>query len=72
LGKHRLYAFLTCEANEVVKPIYAKAMPVLLTTEDEADQWLTAPIEEALELQRPLPSDQMTIVAKGEREDDSA
>jgi len=29
-------------------------MPVLLTTEAEADQWLTAPVEEALELRRSL------------------
>ena len=71
-GEHLLYSFLTCEANEVVKPIHAKAMPVLLTTEDEAAQWLTAPVEEALDLQRPLPADHMTIVAKGERKDEAA
>jgi len=71
-GEHRLYLFLTCEANEIVKPIHAKAMPVLLTSEDEADRWLTAPVDEALELQRPLPSDQMMIVAKGERKDEAA
>jgi putative SOS response-associated peptidase YedK len=44
----------------------------LLTTEDEADQWLSAPVEEALKLQRPLPSDHMTIVAKSERKDEAA
>jgi len=32
----------------------------------------TAPVEEALELQRPLPPDQMLIVAKGERKDEAA
>jgi putative SOS response-associated peptidase YedK len=72
LGKYRLYAFLTCEANEIVERIRAKDMPVLLTTEEEADQWLTAEVHEALELQRPLPSDQMKIVAKGERKDEAA
>jgi len=47
-------------------------MPVLLTTEDDVDRWLTAPVEEELELQRPLPSDQMKIVAKGERKEEAA
>jgi putative SOS response-associated peptidase YedK len=47
-------------------------MPVLLTNEDEADRWLSAPLEEALDLQRPLPADQMMIVAKGERKDEAA
>ncbi|MEJ0093917.1 MAG: hypothetical protein WDN46_10880 [Methylocella sp.] len=30
--EHRLFSFLTAEANDVVRPIYAKAMQVLLTT----------------------------------------
>jgi putative SOS response-associated peptidase YedK len=71
-GKHRLYAFLTCESNDLVRPIHAKAMPVLLTTADEAEQWLTAPVDEALALQRPLPADRMTIVGKGDRKDEAA
>ena len=33
-GDHRLFAFLTTESNDVVRPIHAKAMPVLLTTEE--------------------------------------
>ena len=31
-GEHRLFSFLTCEANDVVRPIHSKAMPVILTT----------------------------------------
>lgn len=69
-GEHLLYSFLTCAANEVVKPIHSKAMPVMLTTAHEAERWLTAPAKEALELQRPLPADQMMIVAKGEKKDE--
>jgi len=34
-------AFLTTEASDVVRPIHAKAMPVLLTTADERETWLT-------------------------------
>jgi putative SOS response-associated peptidase YedK len=67
-----LFSFLTCEANEVVKPIHAKAMPVMLTTVPEIETWMSAPADAALELQRPLPANQMMIVAKGERKDEVA
>jgi putative SOS response-associated peptidase YedK len=71
-GERLLFSFLTCEANEVVKPIHAKAMPVMLTTVPEIETWMSAPADEALELQRPLPANQMMIVAKGERKDEVA
>ena len=44
-----LFSFLTCEANELVRPIHAKAMPVVLSEEAEFEAWLSAPLEEALE-----------------------
>ena len=68
-GEHLLYAFLTTEANAVVKPVHPKAMPVILRTADEIDRWMTAPTEVALELQRPLPDDALQIVATGPRKD---
>ena len=68
--EHRLYSFLTCEANGVVGPIHPKAMPVILTTQDEVDMWLNAPAEEALKLQRPLPDEALRIVARGARSDE--
>jgi putative SOS response-associated peptidase YedK len=49
-----LYAFLTTEPNAEVGAIHPKAMPVILTTPDEAEAWMTAPAEEALKLQRSL------------------
>lgn len=61
-GEHLLFGFLTTEPNDVVRPIHAKAMPVLLTDEDEWRAWLTAPVDEALRLQRPLPTEIMRIV----------
>jgi len=70
-GEHRLYAFLTCEANEVVRPIHPQAMPVILTTQDEINTWMTAPAEMALELQRPMPDHALTIVARGECKDEA-
>lgn len=66
---HRLFSFLTTEANGVVGPIHPKAMPVLLTTPDEWATWLEAPTEDALKLQRPLPDAAMKIVASGTRRD---
>ena len=44
-------------------------MPVLLTTPEEWDAWLTADVPTALALQRPLPAEQMAIVATGQRQD---
>ena len=44
-------------------------MPVILTTPDEVEAWMTAPVDEALKLQRPLPDDTLRIVARGAKED---
>ncbi len=64
-----LFGFLTTEPNDIVEPIHPKAMPVILTTPRQIEAWLTAPSEEALKLQRPLPEGQLRIVARGEKKD---
>jgi putative SOS response-associated peptidase YedK len=64
-----LFAFLTTEPNAVVAPIHSKAMPVILTSQEAIDVWMTAPAKEALSLQRPLPDDALRIVARGKKSD---
>ncbi len=64
-----LFGFLTTEPNNIVGPTHPKAMPVILTRLEEVDAWLTAPVEEALKLQRPLGEGVLKIVAKGTKKD---
>ena len=67
--EHRLFAFLTTEANDLVRPVHAKAMPVMLCDAEAWDIWLTGALEEALALQAPLPASRLTIVEKNIRAD---
>jgi putative SOS response-associated peptidase YedK len=64
-----IFAFLTTEPNAIVAPIHAKAMPVILTMQEEIEMWLKAPAPDALRLQRPLRDDALRIVARGQKQD---
>ena len=64
-----LFGFLTTAPNAEVSAVHPKAMPVILTTQDEVDQWMAAPTAEALKMQRPLQDGTLRIVARGVKED---
>jgi putative SOS response-associated peptidase YedK len=51
-----------------MRPVHAKAMPVILTAETW-DTWLQGDEPAALVLQRPAPDGLLSIVATGQRED---
>ncbi|MGE0830916.1 MAG: SOS response-associated peptidase [Hyphomonadaceae bacterium] len=66
-GEHTLFAFLTTDANELVHPVHAKAMPVILRSEAEQAEWLSAPAASIAEIQaRALPADALEIVSDDE------
>ena len=57
VGEHLVFSFMTCDPNGVVGPIHQKAMPSILTTEEEQQAWLTAPQSDVPSFQRPLPDE---------------
>lgn len=66
-GEHLLFALITTEANEVVRPIHAQAMPLLLTNGDEYKQWLSAPASEIRDIQqRPVPPEALALLEENE------
>lgn len=66
-GDHVLFSFLTTDANDLVRPVHAKAMPVVLRDEAACDEWLNAPPEEIGAIQaRVLATDALEIVGDDE------
>ncbi|CAM5761823.1 hypothetical protein LMIY3S_00267 [Labrys miyagiensis] len=57
-----IFGFLTTDANAVVRPHHAKAMPAILTEPEQFEVWLKAPWSEAKELQGPLADDALAVL----------
>jgi putative SOS response-associated peptidase YedK len=70
-SEHLLFAFLTTEPNDLIAPIHAKAMPVMLASAADLDAWLEAPTEQALALAKPFPAERMRLVLSGPRQDEA-
>lgn len=67
VGAHVLFSFLTTEANDLVRPVHAKAMPVVLRSESDREEWLSAPPDQIEAIQaRVLPIDALQIVSDDE------
>ena len=67
---HAVFSILTTSANAEVAAVHPAAMPAILTTPEEFETWMTAPVDEALSLQRPLPNGTLRVVGRGERKDE--
>jgi putative SOS response-associated peptidase YedK len=67
VGTHQLFCFLTTEANEVVRPVHANAMPVILRTQAECEGWLSCAPEDIESVQaRALSNEALEVVSDEE------
>lgn len=70
VGEHKLFSFLTTAPNDLVRPVHAKAMPVVLANEAEREEWLRAPVSEIARIQaRVLANDALEILSDAEAAD---
>ena len=63
-GEHTddLFGFLTTEANAEVGAVHPKAMPVILTTPEAVQRWLTVETADLAALQQPLPDGTLQVI----------
>ena len=53
---------MTTEPNGIVEPVHEKAMPVMLMTPEDVEQWLRGwSVEDALAMQKPAPDDAVVM-----------
>lgn len=69
VGEHLLFSFLTTAPNAVVKPVHAKAMPLILPTKQQQEEWLVAPSDAVGAIQaRVLPTEALQLLPSDEAE----
>jgi putative SOS response-associated peptidase YedK len=54
------FSMVTCDPNDLVKPIHPKAMITILA-EADWNRWLTGSYEDVVALQQPYPAEAMTV-----------
>jgi len=59
-----LFAVLTTKQNVDVGTVQDGHAPVLLLTEQDRETWMTAPAEQALELQKPAKDGTLRVVGR--------
>ncbi len=59
-AKGNSFTMVTCDPNELVKPIHPKAMITILRPDDHG-RWLRGSYEDVVALQRPYAADEMTM-----------
>ena len=64
------YSFMTSDPNELTATINHERSPVLLTTPDEWQTWMTGAPEQAFKLVRPVAADRLRIVQEGKEKHD--
>lgn len=67
----RPFGILTCDPAAEVKAIHPKAMPVILTSAEEIDIWLSVAWEEVATVRGPLQDGALRIVAVGQKKDEA-
>jgi putative SOS response-associated peptidase YedK len=60
-----VYSFMTTTPNALVGTINHERMPVLLSTDDEFETWMTGTPDEAFSLMKEYPPDKMRMVQSG-------
>ena len=62
IGDHMLFSIMTTEPNAIVEPIHEKAVPVMLMTPDDVEQWLRgSSVADALKMQKSAPDDAIVV-----------
>lgn len=60
-----VYSFMTTDPNALTSSINHERSPVLLTTDEQREAWISGTTREALTLARPIAAEKLRIVQEG-------